>query len=1143
VEPALALPATPDRSILARAIEQTNENLAALQRFAEQTAQLHRQFLEGQAATQRTFHALLEQQHRLVLGGSVGPASPLSEPRPQVEQLSAGAVATATPPIHRLEPRSDGQASANGQAAAGPTAAPLIRPAREESSVAQTLVQVVAEKTGYPAEMLELDLQLDADLGIDSIKRVEILSAVQDRIPHAPAVRPDHIGTLRTLRQIAQFLASSAAADATAAARVKSPARGESSFAQTLVEVVAEKTGYPAEMLELDMQLDADLGIDSIKRVEILSAVQDRIPDAPAVKPEHLGTLRTLRQIARFLAQPTAPIEPVIEPESLRSERLPSARSAAVIGREPELASTDGTILQRLVPRVTPLPELDLRETLTLAPGCEIWLTDEGSPLTAALRSLLATRGHAVRVVALSEPDLPAPCGDVAGLIVLASVAGSPPSFVKNTFRLVREVGPSLRKHGRLGGAALLTVIRFDGSFGLGGLKEQSDPTTGALAGIVKTAGREWPEVNCKALDLDARFASSQSAAARIVEELERLGPSEVGITDTGKRQVETLPLPSQASGGRQEPVLRHGEVVVVSGGARGITAEVAFALATSFRPRLVLLGRTPIFPEEPDWLTGLESDTAILREIRNRHDGPGSPQELNERLRLIHARREIRRNIRRIEAAGSEVTYHGIDARDHAGVRNLLQRIRAESGPVRGLIHGAGVLADRRIEDQSDEQFAEVFDTKVEGLRALLGATDPRDLRFLALFSSSTARFGRAGQVAYAAANECLNKWAERERLSAPECRVVAFNWGPWDGGMVTTPLKHMFEREGLGLIAPEAGASLLIEEIQRSSEWPVEIVVLAEPAPRSSAAVAAPLSASPEHGGNGKLVAVFERMVDLRTVPVIQSHVIDGHAVLPLALILEWLAEGALLRHPGMVVQGVDNLRLFKGVVLRDGKPARLSIRVGKLQARGDAQVITVELHGVLESGRELVHVRAEVVVADRYPAPERLLTATSLAPMAADREHIYRRVLFHGPAMQAIERVEGCDERAIAAWVSTSPPPASWMERPLRQNWLTDPLALDGAFQVLVLWTKERLGSSSLPTAVGVYRQYRRAFPAGGVRVLAVVRQFSDHRALADIEFLDAQGIPVARIESYECVIDSSLNQAFRRNRLNQLEGAAS
>src|SRR2546422_4809596 len=65
-------------------------------------------------------------------------------------------------------------------------------------------------------------------------------------------------------------------------------------------------TGYPADMLEPAMQLDADLGIDSIKRVEILSALQERLPEAPVVKPEHLGTFRTLGQIVEFLAETAA---------------------------------------------------------------------------------------------------------------------------------------------------------------------------------------------------------------------------------------------------------------------------------------------------------------------------------------------------------------------------------------------------------------------------------------------------------------------------------------------------------------------------------------------------------------------------------------------------------------------------------------------------------------------------------------------------------------------------------------------------------------------------------------------------------------------------------------------------------------------
>ena len=139
-------------------------------------------------------------------------------------------------------------------------------------------------------------------------------------------------------------------------------------------------------------------------------------------------------------------------------------------------------------------------------------------------------------------------------------------------------------------------------------------------------------------------------------------------------------------------------------------------------------------------------------------------------------------------------------------------------------------MLADRRIEDQTDAQFAAVYDTKVAGLRSLLAAVRPDsdDLRLLVLFSSSTARFGRTGQVAYAAANEVLNKWAQNEAVNRPGCRVVSVNWGPWEGGMVTPALKPLFEAEGIALIPARAGARYLVAEIQAGADRPVEVVVL---------------------------------------------------------------------------------------------------------------------------------------------------------------------------------------------------------------------------------------------------------------------------------------------------------------------------
>ena len=204
-----------------------------------------------------------------------------------------------------------------------------------------------------------------------------------------------------------------------------------------------------------------------------------------------------------------------------------------------------------------------------------------------------------------------------------------------------------------------------------------------------------------------------------------------------------------------------------------------------------------------------------------------------------------------------------------------------------------------------------------------------------------------------------------------------------------------------------------------------------------------------------------------------------------------------------------GVDNLILYKGVIL-SGQPAvSVEVKADKAVRSGKEFKVPVELWGTLPNGREVTHARAEVVLADRHATGSRELLDGVLLAYPQTRDEVYQSVLFHGTAMQGIERVEGLAEHTVAGWVSTAPSPSEWVERPLRSTWLTDPLAIDSAFQLVVLWCRDRRGANSLPTSVGRYRQFRREFPTEGVRVQAEIRHASDTRAVADIEFLDSYG----------------------------------
>ncbi len=215
------------------------------------------------------------------------------------------------------------------------------------SNLSESLLVITSEKTGYPVEMLELDMDMEADLGIDSIKRVEIMGALQEMYPELP--QPDNVeelGELRTIAQIVDYLKSLVAKSASehlVSSTLEVPLRNEtevlvgtatvqkdivdfteenlvvdegitepaaisvvdlSNLSKNLLAITSEKTGYPVEMLELDMDMEADLGIDSIKRVEIMGALQEMYPELPQPdNVEELGELRTIAQIVDYLQQ------------------------------------------------------------------------------------------------------------------------------------------------------------------------------------------------------------------------------------------------------------------------------------------------------------------------------------------------------------------------------------------------------------------------------------------------------------------------------------------------------------------------------------------------------------------------------------------------------------------------------------------------------------------------------------------------------------------------------------------------------------------------------------------------------------------------------------------------------------------------
>lgn len=263
--------------------------------------------------------------------------------------------------------------------------------------------------------------------------------------------------------------------------------------------------------------------------------------------------------------------------------------------------------------------------------------------------------------------------------------------------------------------------------------------------------------------------------------------------------------------------LLNESAVLLISGGAKGITSQCAVKIAETARCRFILVGRSSILDPEPDYAKNSTSSEELQENALKFYKKKGkkiTPKVLQKEIKNILSSREISSTLCKIEKHGGEVVYISADVTDEKSLIPQIQSAIKKLGPITGVIHGAGNLADKLIENKSSIDFDLVVNTKIKGLENIIQAVNPKALRFLILFSSVAGFFGNTGQSDYAIANEILNKSAYIIQKSLPDCHVISINWGPWDSGMVSPELKKVLKERNIQLISTEFGAESLIRK-----------------------------------------------------------------------------------------------------------------------------------------------------------------------------------------------------------------------------------------------------------------------------------------------------------------------------------------
>jgi acyl transferase domain-containing protein/NAD(P)-dependent dehydrogenase (short-subunit alcohol dehydrogenase family)/acyl carrier protein len=1077
---------------------------------------------------------------------------------------------------------------------------PAEIPANHGDPVKERILALMADKTGYPQDMLDLDLDLEADLGIDTVKQAEMFAAIREMY-NIPRDENRKLRDYPTLAHVIRFVyekrpdlggasagfptsptspspVSIAPPAADMLAHAPEPlvplADSEDPIKKKVLEIVAEKTGYPEDMLDLDLDLEADLGVDTVKQAEMFAAVRAayNIPRDENLKLRDFPTLAHVIKFAHDRSVQSIASVPSVKPE--QEEQRPGAPAASVSAKlvRPVLASLDAA---NRIPRRAPVATLRPPLTICKATGVKfdrnsrvILMPDKGG-VGQALKERLSELGVNVFCIE-GSPDaetltsnlkawsasgaidgvfwLPALDyeGDLRKLDSTAWVEAARVR-VKLLYTAMRTLYDDIGRPGTF----LVVATRLGGHHGYDDAGAVA-PLGGAVTGFAKTYKRERVESLVKAVDFEANRNPNEVADLLIAETLRDPGSVEIGYT-SGQRW--TVGLQEQpAADGQPGMVLDKNSVFVVTGAAGSIVSAITADLAAASGGTFYLLDLVPKpDPDNPDLKRFVNDKENLKRDLFARIQTRGeraTPALVEKELANLERAQAAQSAIDAVHAAGGTPHYFSVNLTDEEAVAKVMEEVRQRSGRIDVLLHAAGIERSHSLPDKDSREFDLVFDVKSNGFFNLLHAIGEMPLGATVAFSSIAGRFGNTGQTDYSSANDLLCKITSNFRTTRPATRSIAIDWTAWAGiGMAARgSIPKIMELAGIDMLPPEAGIPLIRRELTAGATRG-EIVVgqrlgvllnewdTSGGLDPSSAEVGEHFKAGPMVG---KVASMnlhdgysIETTFDPPAQPFLHDHEIEGTPVLPGVMGIEAFAEAALCFLPDWRVEGIEEISFVAPFKFYKSEPRLLRIE-SQIHPHGERLLADCRLIGYrslpnLKEPQATTHFTGRVRLmkqAVQMPAARMFVAPAGTCIEAAD---IYR-LYFHGPAYRVLAKAWWDGKHVIGLMAKGLPP----NHHPPKLETIVPPRLIELCLQTAGVWELGLQGRMGLPRYIHQFSLFQTPNVAHD-RLYAVVTP-DEVRGSFDAEVLDENGNCYLRLEGYQTV---SLADGVDKDGLRNLQ----
>lgn len=876
----------------------------------------------------------------------------------------------------------------------------------------------------------------------------------------------------------------------------------ENEIAKIVLEMVSEKTGYPVEMLDLELDLEADLGVDTVKQAELFRSIRDHY-GIPRREDLRLSDYNTLEKVIQF----------VVDSKAQTAEK-DSSHEGGKADQLDEAQETESGQIKRRVPVAVLRPRLDLCVStgISLEKGSRVIVVRDRKKVSTSLKRKLKTKE--VEVLHLDSSELKDGLrhinawnedGNIDGLYFLASLNEEVPFGEMNEEEWQNTLNLKLFALSNILRALpdlkfLIVGTQMDG---LHGLSDQGarNPVSGATTGFAKAIARERESLLVKVVDFNQNEKPAAVATKLLDETLFDPAVVEVGYDDNQRFTVILRDEERKSDLGGE---LAEGSVFLVSGGTGGITAPILEDLARTTKGHFYLLAQTQLPERDNPKLALLENDPEELKFSMLQHlsktGRKATPAIINKEIATLERAAATLKTMGVIQSLGGKATYLVCDVTNAEAVNQVVKQVIKSEKRIDVLIHAAGIEKSRKLDSKTEDEFRQIVGVKATGFFNLFKALQQNKKmpKVIVNFSSVAGRFGNAGQTDYSAANDLLSRLNSNFKQLYPEIQMITIDWGAWaEVGMASRGyIPEIMRRAGIDMLNPADAAAWVREELEAGSRGEVVVagalgILESQEDPNGGLDIEKAnqvlTSGRPIHqmlsratGFHLQEGLLLEAELDPSQEAFLRDHSLNGIPLLPGVMGIEGFSIAA--QHvaltlgnakDGFRVDRLENIHFLTPFKFYRNEARKIAWKAQVLRvAEGLVAYVTLEsdLIRVHHHSDHMIHFSGQV-----YLSPEKQVAAAKgKAPhwngaytlQAADIYKLY----FHGPAFQVLEGVQ-VDGNMILGKLNRQIPSLTNQAT----SEISVPVLVELCLQTAGIWEIGKAETLSLPKSIGTLRLF--------------------------------------------------------------------